>query len=40
MIPGEIVSRAGEIELNKGRTTAKVKVAADRPAHLDLTFTL
>ena len=33
MIPGEIVPRAGEIELNKGRKTAKLKVAntGDRP---------
>ena len=33
MIPGEIISRPGEIELNKGRKTAKLKVAntGDRP---------
>ena len=33
MVPGEIVPRAGEIELNKGRKTAKLKVAntGDRP---------
>ena len=33
MIPGEIIPRAGEIELNKGRKTAKLKVAntGDRP---------
>ena len=33
MIPGEIIPRAGEIELNKGRNTVKLKVAntGDRP---------
>jgi urease subunit beta len=33
MIPGEIIPRAGEIELNKGRKTVKLKVAntGDRP---------
>ena len=33
MIPGEIIPRAGEIELNQGRKTAKLKVAntGDRP---------
>jgi len=33
MIPGEIVPRAGEIELNKGRKTVKLQVAntGDRP---------
>ena len=33
MIPGEIIPRAGVIELNKGRKTLKLKVAntGDRP---------
>ena len=33
MIPGEIMTREGEIELNKGRKTVKLKVAntGDRP---------
>jgi urease subunit beta len=33
MIPGEIISGAGEIELNKGRKTVKLKIAntGDRP---------
>ena len=33
MIPGEIMTREGEIELNKGRKTMKLKVAntSDRP---------
>ena len=33
MIPGEIIPRAGEIDLNKGRKTVKLKVAntGDRP---------
>ena len=33
MIPGEIVTRAGDIELNQGRKTVKLKVAntGDRP---------
>ena len=33
MIPGEIIPRAGEIELNKDRKTARLKVAntGDRP---------
>ena len=33
MIPGEIIPRAGEIELNKGRKTVRLKVAntGDRP---------
>ena len=33
MIPGEIVTRTGDIELNQGRKTVKVKVAntGDRP---------
>ena len=33
MIPGEVIPRAGEIELNKGRKTVRLKVAntGDRP---------
>ena len=33
MIPGELITEAGEIELNRGRDTTRVKVAnvGDRP---------
>ena len=33
MIPGEVLPRAGEIELNRGRKTVRIKVAntGDRP---------
>jgi urease subunit beta len=33
MIPGEIITKAGEIELNAGRTTVEIEVAnsGDRP---------
>jgi urease subunit beta len=33
MIPGELITEAGEIELNKGRATTRLKVAnvGDRP---------
>jgi urease subunit beta len=40
MIPGEFLPAAGEIELNAGRTTAKVKVAntGDRPVQVGSHF--
>lgn len=40
MIPGEIITPEGEIELNAGRTTVKLKVAntGDRPIQIGSHF--